>query len=60
MRNVINMCRSGGFNLTKFISNMKKFMISIPEDKKRPDVNDLTLLVSVPVEKALSIQWKDY
>ena len=54
------MCRSGGFNLTKFISNMKKFMISIPEDKKRPDVNDLTLLVSVPVEKALSIQWKDY
>ena len=38
---------------------MKKFMIS-PEDKKRPDVNDLTLLVSVPVEKALSIQWKDY
>ena len=39
---------------------MKKFMISIPEDKKRPDVNDLPLLVSVPVEKALSIQWKDY
>ena len=50
------MCRSGGFNLTKFISNNKKLLISIPEDKRRPSVKDLNLLV----ERALGIQWNIY
>ena len=44
MKNVINMCRSGGFNLTKFASNSKELLISIPEDKMRPDVKDSNLL----------------
>ena len=63
VKNVINMCRSGGFNLKKFISNSKELLISIPEDKSRPGVKDLNLLVGIPVEKALGIQWnisKDY
>ena len=41
VKNFINMCRSGGFNLTKFISNCKELLISIPEDKRRPGVKDL-------------------
>ena len=41
VKNVINMCRSGGFDLTKFISNSKELLISIPEDKRRPGVKDL-------------------
>ena len=44
MKNVINMCRSGGFNLTKFASNSKELLISIPEDKMRPGVKDSNLL----------------
>ena len=56
VKNVINMCRSGGFNLTKFISNNKELLISIPEDKRRPGVNDLNL----PVERTLGIQWNIY
>ena len=63
VKNVINMCRSGGFNLAKFISNSKELLISIPEDKRRPGLKDLNLLASMPVEKALGNQWtiaKDY
>ena len=63
VNNVINMCRSGGFNLTKFISNRKELLISIPEDKRRPGVKDLNLLGAIPAERALGIQWnisKDY
>ena len=56
VKNFINMCRSGGFNLTKFISNNKKLLISIPEDKRRPSVKDLNLLV----ERALGIQGNIY
>ena len=41
VKNVINMCRSGGFDLTKFISNSKELLIPIPEDKRRPGVKDL-------------------
>ena len=63
VKNVINMCKSGGFNLTKFISNSRELSISIPDDKRRPGVKDLTLLGDIPVERALGIQWnisKDY
>ena len=56
VKNFINMCRSGGFNLTKFISNNKELLISIPEDKRRPGVKDLNL----PVGRALDIQWNIY
>ena len=52
----MNICRSGGFNLAKFISNNKELLISIPEDKRRPGVKDLNL----PVDRALGIQWNIY
>ena len=57
MKNVINMCRSGEFNPTKFISNSKELSISIPDDKRRPIAKDLDLLGCILVEKAESIQW---
>ena len=63
VKNLINMCSSGGFNLTKFISNSKELSISIPEDKRRSGVRDLNLLGGMPVAKTLGIQWnilKDY
>ena len=57
LKNVINMCRSGGLNLTKITSNSKELLISIPEDKRRPGVKDSNLLGAIPVERALGIQW---
>ena len=55
VKNVINMCRSGGFNLTMFISDSKELLIFIPEDKRRPGVKDSNLLRGMPVEKALGM-----
>ena len=63
LKNAINMCKSGGFNPTKFISNSKELLISIPEVKGRPGVKDLNLLRAISVERALGIQRnisKDY
>ena len=63
VKNVTNMCRSSGFNLTKFISNSKELLISIPDNKIRPSVKNLDVLGGMPAEKALGIQWnraKDY
>ena len=57
VKNVINMCRSGGFNLTTFISDSKELLIFIPEDKRRPGVKDSNLLRGMPVEKALGMHW---
>ena len=31
VQNVINMCKSGGFNLTNFMSNSKELLATIPE-----------------------------
>ena len=36
VKNTINMCRSGGFNLTKFISSSKELLTSICKDQRRP------------------------
>ena len=63
VKNVINMCRSGGFNLAKFISSSKELLISIPVDEMRHRVKDLDLFGGMPVKNALGIQWnivKDY
>ena len=35
VQNVRDMCKSGGFNLTKFISNSKELLVIIPDKKKK-------------------------
>ena len=34
VKDVISMCKSGGFNLTKFVSNSKELLQSIPEQQR--------------------------
>ena len=57
VKNVVDMCKSGGFHLTKFISNNRELLISIPEDQRRNDVKNADLIGDLPAEKALGIQW---
>ena len=55
VKNVVDMCKSGGFHLTKFISNNRELLISIPEDQRRNGVKDGDLTNDRPAEKVLGI-----
>ena len=51
VKKVVDMCKSGGFHLTKFISNNTELLMSIPENQRRNSVKNADL-----IEKALDIQ----
>jgi hypothetical protein len=51
-------CKDGGFRLTKWISNSRKFLSAIPEGELAKGVMDLDLNQdTLPVERALGIYW---
>ena len=50
------MCDAGGFNLTKFIYNIKNVLMSIPDIHRREGVKDTDLVKEeLPTERALWI-----
>ena len=55
---VMNMCKTGGLHLTKFISKSKKLLLSIPESQKKIGVKDQDLSDQLQNKKALGICWK--
>ena len=55
-QNVTNMCKSGGFNLTKFMLNSKELLATIPDEKIK-GVKDKDLSGDLPNDKALGICW---
>ena len=57
IKNVKAMCESGGFKLTKFLSNSKKVLQSIDEADKRQSVEDKDLMGDLPAERALGVLW---
>lgn len=51
-------CKKGGFRLTKFTSNRRAVLESIPMDERSKEVKSIALdCDSLPVERALGIQW---
>ena len=47
-----------GFNLTKFISNNKLVLMSIPENHRREGVKDADLVnEELPTERVLGVHW---
>ena len=57
MKDVINICKSGGFHLTRFISNNKELLLSVPENQRKMGVKYQDLSGDLPNEKALEICW---
>ena len=51
VKDVISMCRSGGFNLAKFVSNSKELLQSIPEQQRRQETKDKDLSSDLPLIK---------
>ena len=53
---VRQMCKAGGFHLTKFICNDKEVLATIPEEDRRQSVKNGDLITdSLPTERALGI-----
>ena len=53
-----DLCGRGGFNLTKWISNSRTVLSSIPEADRAKEVKTLDLeKQALPVERALGIEW---
>ena len=59
VKDFINMCKSGVFHLTKFISNNKELLLLVChyQNIRRMGVKDQDLCVDLPNEKALGICW---
>ena len=58
IQGVRRICADGGFHLTKFVSNNKHVLASIPEDECTEGVLDQNLKFgTLPTEKALGIYW---
>ena len=52
MKNVVDICKSGGFHLKKFISINKELLMSIPKEQRRNGVKNADLIGDLPTEKA--------
>ena len=58
IKNLREVCASGGFHLTKFISNRRNVLESIPDTERSKDVKALDLHYDdLPIERALGVQW---
>ena len=51
------MCKAGGFNLTKVVSNSEKLISSIPVDKRAQSMQIFELVEKMPLERALGVHW---
>ena len=52
MKNVVDICKSGGFHLKKFISINKELLVSIPKEQRKNGVKNADLIGDLPTEKA--------
>ena len=57
IQEVTDLCKRGGFNLTKFISNKKDVLFQIPDELRRNGAKDKDLTGSLPIERALGTFW---
>ena len=57
IKKVTEMCYEGGFNLTKFTSNSKRVLQSIPEKDRRAGVKDKDLAKNLPEDQVLGVLW---
>ncbi len=57
LASVHKMCHSGGFNLTKVVSNSPKVISSVPLDKRAASMREFQFLRTLPIERALGVIW---
>ena len=57
-KDLIALCESGGFRMTKWSSNSREVMSSLPEQERAKEIKNLDLdRDELPMEKALGVDW---
>ncbi|XP_052378933.1 uncharacterized protein LOC127931174 [Oncorhynchus keta] len=57
-KNLRDVCSQGGFKLTKWVSNSRTVLASIPDEHKAKQIKEMDLdREKLPVERALGIRW---
>ena len=57
-KELCRLCAQGGFRLTKWISNSRDVLASIPKEDRAKEIKSLDLdSEDLPIERALGIQW---
>ncbi|XP_071827282.1 uncharacterized protein [Apostichopus japonicus] len=57
-KGLTDLCVQGGFRLTKWMSNSKEVLASIPSDDRAPELKSLDLnQQGIPISRALGVQW---
>ena len=52
------LCKKGGFNLHKFISNRREVIEAIPVEQRAKEIKELDMTKDLlPIERALGVQW---
>ena len=58
VRDLISLCELGGFKLTKWVSNSRAVLNSIPEEKQAKSIKSLDLKKDqLPIERTLGVFW---
>lgn len=58
VKDLTDICQKGGFHLTKWISNNRGVLLSIPEEDRSKNLHELDLdRDQLPVERALGLLW---
>ena len=57
IQEITDLCKRGGFKLTRFISNKKDVLFRIPDALRRDGAKDKGLAGGLPIERALGIFW---
>ncbi|KAL4008191.1 hypothetical protein ACER0C_002043 [Sarotherodon galilaeus] len=58
VRDLTALCESGGFHLTKWMSNSRVVLASIPEQERAKEIKDLDLRHdALPDERVLGVNW---
>ena len=60
VKDIVDMCKRGGFHPTKFISNNRELLMSIPEDQRRNGVGNADLIGDFLMENSWNYSIGDY
>lgn len=58
VKNLLDLCAEGGFSLTKWVSNNRRVLSTIPAELRATELRDFNLTKdSLPTEQVLGVQW---